>query len=61
MANKNDNPALKIEYISVDELTPYAKNTRKHGKEDVAEIVKSIEKYGFDDPIGIWSDHNIIV
>ena len=61
MFNNNDNPALKIEYIFVDALTPYAKNTRKHGKEDVAEIVKSIEKYGFDDPIGIWSDHNIIV
>lgn len=60
MAN-NNSPALKIEYIPVDKLEQYKKNTRKHGNEDVAEIAKSIEKYGFDDPIGIWSDHNIIV
>ncbi len=52
---------LKIEYISIDELQPYSKNARKHEKYDVAEIAKSIQKYGFSDPIGIWSDHNVIV
>jgi ParB-like chromosome segregation protein Spo0J len=52
---------LKIEYLSVDELEPYEKNTRKHQKEDISQIVKSIKKFGFDDPIGIWSDHNVIV
>lgn len=52
---------LKIEYIDVDKLTPYDKNTRKHEKFDVDVIAKSIEKYGFDDPIGIWGDKNIIV
>ena len=52
---------LKIEYIEIDKLTPYDKNTRKHEKFDVDVIAKSIEKYGFDDPIGIWSDKNIIV
>ncbi len=52
---------LKIEYLPVDELEPYEKNTRKHQKEDISQIVKSIKKFGFDDPIGIWSDHNVIV
>lgn len=52
---------LKIEYLKVGELTPYEKNTRKHATKDVDEIVKSIQKYGFDDPIGIWSNKNIIV
>ena len=52
---------LKIEYLPVDALEPYEKNTRKHQKEDISQIVKSIEKFGFDDPIGIWSDHNVIV
>lgn len=52
---------LKIEYIAVEDLKPYERNTRKHGEEDVEGIIKSIEKCGFNDPIGIWSDKNIIV
>lgn len=51
---------LKIEYISVDELKPYERNTRKHEKKDVDNIAKSIEKYGFNDAIGIWKDNIII-
>lgn len=52
---------LKIEYIKIDELTAYDKNARKHENYDVEQIAKSIEKYGFNDPIGIWSNKNIIV
>lgn len=52
---------LKIEYIKIDKLTAYDKNARKHENYDVEQIAKSIEKYGFNDPIGIWSDKNIIV
>ena len=47
---------LKIEYIPVDELNPYENNARKHGEEDVQAIVRSIEEFGFNDPIGIWHD-----
>ena len=52
---------LKIEYLPISDLKPYERNTRKHGDEDVEGIIKSIEKCGFNDPIGIWSDKNIIV
>lgn len=52
---------LKIEYLPIADLKPYERNTRKHGEEDVEGIIKSIEKCGFNDPIGIWSDKNIIV
>lgn len=52
---------LKIEYLNVTELTPYAKNTRKHKDFDVDNIVRSIGKYGFNDPIGIWGENNVIV
>lgn len=52
---------LNIEYLPIKALKPYEKNARKHNKEDVSVIMKSIEKYGFSDPIGIWSDKNIIV
>ena len=37
------------------------KNARKHKDLDVNNIMHSIEKYGFNDPIGIWSDKNVIV
>lgn len=52
---------LKIEYIDVAKLKPYDKNTRKHEDYDVSQIAKSIEEYGFNDPIGIWGKDNIIV
>ena len=52
---------LKIEYITVDKLKPYEKNTRKHETKDVDNIAKSIKKYGMCDAIGIWGDENIIV
>lgn len=52
---------LKIEYINIDKLKAYDKNARKHEQYDIEQIAKSIEKYGFNDPIGIWSDKNIIV
>lgn len=52
---------LEIVYLPVDALEAYEGNARDHGQEDVEAIKKSIEKFGFDDPIGIWSDHNVIV
>lgn len=51
---------LKIEYLSVDELKPYERNNKKHEDFDVGEIAKSIEKYGMNDPIGVWKDNKII-
>lgn len=51
---------LKIEYVRTKDLVPYEKNTRKHEGYDVGEIAKSIQKYGFNDPIGVWKDNIII-
>lgn len=52
---------LKIEYLKPEELTPYENNTRKHNPEDIEGIKKSILDTGFNDPIGIWGDNNLIV
>lgn len=52
---------LNVEYIPVGKLKPYDKNTRKHEDYDVSQIAKSIEQYGFNDPVGIWGKDNIIV
>lgn len=52
---------LKVEYIKVDDLKPYEKNSKIHDKANIEAIKKSIEKYGFNDAIGIWGKNNLIV
>lgn len=52
---------LQIEYIPVNQLREYENNARKHAEADIQAIINSIEKFGMCDPIGIWSDKNIIV
>ena len=52
---------LQIVYLSPHDLTPYERNARKHGVEDVEQIKESIRLDGFNDPIGIWGDKNLIV
>lgn len=52
---------LRIEYLPLDALKPYERNARKHAEADVEAIMRSIEEFGFDDPIGIWGKDNLIV
>ena len=43
---------MKITEISVNDLKPYEKNTRKHKDLDAANIARQIEKYG----IRVWDN-----
>ena len=52
---------LRIEILGVDQLQEYENNARQHGEIDIAAIKDSIETFGFNDPIGIWSEDNVIV
>ena len=52
---------LQIVYLSPHDLTPYEGNARKHTHTDVEQIAESIRVDGFNDPIGIWGDNNLIV
>lgn len=52
MADQN----LAVEYVGIDTIEPYEHNARKHGKKDLEAIKKSIQEFGFNDPIGIWHD-----
>lgn len=52
---------MNVEMLSIDSLNPYERNTRRHSEDDVNAIAKSIEKYGFNDPVGVWGDKNTIV
>lgn len=47
---------LKIEYVDIDTIKPYKNNAKKHPREQIDQIKKSIELFGMDDPIGIWKD-----
>ena len=52
---------LKIEYLEIGQLQPYERNAKKHDVDDVQAICRSIEQFGFSDPIGIWGKENTIV
>ena len=52
---------LEIVYLSPHDLTPYEGNARKHAPDDIDQIKASIEADGFNDPIGIWGENNLIV
>lgn len=45
---------LKVEYISVDKITPYAGNAKLHPEEQIEQIKKSIQEFGFNDPLALW-------
>lgn len=52
---------LAVIYLPPQALTPYEGNARKHAADDIAQIKESIRQDGFNDPIGIWGEKNIIV
>lgn len=51
---------LKIEYVSKEQLKPYVNNAKIHTAEQVEQIKRSIEEFGFNDPIAVWHDDEII-
>lgn len=42
---------MQIQEVAVDKLIPYAKNSRTHSPEQVAQIAASIKEFGFRNPI----------
>ena len=53
-------PADKTERRPVSSLTPYARNSRTHSDEQVAQISASIKEWGFTTPVLIDPDGGII-
>lgn len=51
---------LKIEYVKKEDLKPYVNNAKIHTGEQVEQIKKSIAEFGFNDPIAVWNDNEII-
>jgi ParB-like nuclease domain len=51
---------MKIEYTPVRELRAYPNNARTHSRKQVGQIAKSIEKFGFCNPVLIDDTKQII-
>lgn len=51
---------LSVEYLDVGDLLPYARNSRTHSEEQVAQIAGSIKEFGFTNPVLIDADGGII-
>lgn len=45
---------LKIEYVPIDSIKPYSKNAKLHPAEQIEQIKKSIQEFGFKDPLATW-------
>ena len=57
---KSDQAAKKIELIAVDQLIPFANNSRTHDDAQVAQIAASIREFGFTNPVLVDGDNGII-
>lgn len=51
---------LKIEYVPIDEIKTYPNNAKLHPAEQIEQIKKSIQEFGFNDPIAI-DENNVII
>lgn len=52
---------LKITEIKIDDIHLYEKNQKKHPEEQIRNIAKSIEKYGFVQPVVLDKNNEVII
>ena len=51
---------VQLETIAIDRLIPYARNSRTHSDEQVAQVAASIREFGFTNPVLIDGEGGII-
>ena len=52
---------MEIVKIKINNLKPYKNNAKKHPKEQIEQIKKSIQEFGMNDPIAVWGKDNLII
>src|SRR6185437_1566360 len=52
--------SLEVEMIDLSSLRPYAKNARRNSRAQIKQIAKSIEAFGFTNPILVSDDLEIL-
>ena len=60
VARNKQNPADKVEQWPVEKLVPYAKNSRTHSEEQVAQLAASIREWGFTTAVLVDESGSII-
>src|SRR5262249_356108 len=51
---------MQIENLPVRELRPHPNNARTHSRKQIKQIAKSIEQFGFCNPVLVDDDNHII-
>ena len=51
---------LKITYVSIDSVTPYSRNARRHSRKQVGKIMRSLAERGFTQPIVVDREARIV-
>lgn len=51
---------LKIEKVKLDDIKTYENNAKLHPSEQIEQIKKSIQEFGFNDPLAV-DENNVII
>ena len=52
---------MEVRNISIKDLVPYDRNTKKHDKTQINNVAESIKQYGFVQPIVIDKDNVVVI
>lgn len=52
---------MNIKNVTVTDLIPYAKNTKKHDKTQIDNVAESIRQYGFVQPLVIDKNNEVVI
>ncbi len=52
---------MNIEYIDISKISPYKDNAKKHSKEQVDQVARSIKKFGWVQPLVIDANNIVII
>lgn len=52
---------MEVRNISIKDLIPYDRNTKKHDKTQINNVAESIKQYGFVQPIVIDKDNVVVI
>ena len=61
MESVNNASNREIEYLAINDLTPYEKNARTHDKNQIEKLKNSLKEFGFINPVIIDENNMILV
>lgn len=52
---------MQVLYLPVSAITPYDGNAKEHPDYQIEQIAESIQQFGFQDPVAVWGEENLLV